>query len=349
MPKKFLCGVADLYYYDNNENIIFQSKTMINNAIEVTIDSTPINAGKGNSKQMVYFHTPDMTVKAEEAQFNLDMIAASVGSAITTGTNIWYEETITLGSGGSGVATKTPVTTNGGVTVYGWFTKADGTVVRVTFTGSNFTVAGATTGDVGCLRYYYTESAARSLTVNSNFIPSVGKLVLDAQLFSGDTVSTSSLVGKILVEIPKALMMGTASLNLTSSGVSNTPINFTVLSASVAGCTGSGIYAYIKEHVFGSNWYDNVTTIAMTEDPFTLTTANSPHQMVVIAIPTSGSAFQLSPTQLADLTWTSSDPTKFTVSASGAITKVAVGTGLTLTAKITAKTSVQDTSAITVA
>ena len=349
MPKKFLCGVADLYYYDNNENIIFQSKTMISNAIEVTIDSTAINAGKGNSKQMVYFHTPDMSVKAEEAQFNLDMIAASVGSSITTGTNIWYEETITLGAGGSGTATKTPVTTNGGATIYGWFTKADDSVVRVTFTGSNFTVAGGVSGDVGCLRYYYTEASARSLTVNSNFIPSVGKLVLDAQLFSGDSVSTSSLVGKILVEIPKALMMGTASLNLTSSGVSNTPIDFTVLSASVAGCTGSGVYAYVKEHIFGSNWYDNVIQIAMTEDPYTLTTATSPHQMVVMAIPQTGSAFQLTGSQLSDLTWTSSDIAKFTVSASGTITKVATGTGLTLTAEITAKNTVKDTASITVA
>lgn len=344
MPKKFLCGVADLFYYDGNENLIFQSKTMLTNAIEVSIDNTPINAGKGNSKQMVYFHTPDMMVNAEEAQFNLDMIAASVGSSVTTGTQVWYEETITLGAGGTGTATKTPVTTNGGATIYGWWTKADGTVVRVTFTGSNFTVAGATTGDIGCLRYYYTDSASRSLTINSNFIPNVGKLVLDAQLFSGDSVSTSSLIGKVLVEIPKALMMGNASLNLTSSGVSNTPINFTVLSASVAGCSGSGVYAYIKEQITGSNWYDNVIALSAIPDPVTVTTGTPTQQLTVYAIPSTGSAF-IPP--VADLTFVSAAPATATVSAGGLVTKVANGS-TTVTVSITAKNTIKDTTAVTV-
>lgn len=343
MAKKFLCGVANFWYYDGSENLVFQSKTMLTNALEVSISNEAIKAGQGNALQMLYFHSPELKITAEESQFNLDMIASSVGSSIATGSNVYWEETLTLGAGGATTVSKTPVSTNGG-TIYGWWTNTStGVTTRVTFTGSNTTVSGGTLGDVGCMRYYYTDAATRSLTINGNFIPSVGKIVLEAQLFSGDSLTSSSLIGKVFIEIPKASMMGTVKLNLSASGVSNTPIDFMALASTPSGCSNSGVYAYVKEQIFSSNWYDNVISLVSIPDPLTLSTATSPKTVTIYAIPATGSAF-IPPT--ADLTITSSDATKFTVSGL-TLTKVAVGTA-NLNYSITAKPSIAGQTIVTV-
>lgn len=342
MPKKFLCGVANLFYYDGSENLVFQSRTMIDTALEVSISNENIKSGQGNAQQFIYFHSPELSLTATESQFNLEMLASSVGSSITTGTQVWTDETVTLGVAGVGTVTKTPVTTNGGATIYGWYTDANGVTTRVEFTGSNFSPAGGTQGDVGCIRYYNTDNAARSLTVNGNFIPSVGKVVLDAQLFSGDSVTSSSLIGKILVEIPTATMMGTASLSLTSGGVSNTPINFMALASQLPGCTNSGVYAYIKEQIFDSQWYDNVFALAMADDTLALTAGTSPLTVDVYAVPYTGSAFK---PPYSDITWATDNAGVFTV-VDGVLTFVGAGTA-TLTFTITGKPAVSGQATIT--
>lgn len=333
--KKFLAGVGKTYNYDSSDNLLWVGKTLISSAIEITTGSEEVRAGQGNALQMIYYHTSALSLTQEEAQFNLAMLAKTLGSNIVTGVNVWNEETITL-IAGAGSVSSTPVATSSG-TVYGWAELSDGSSERFTFTGSNFTLVGQSTGVV-CVRYYKNDAAARQINVNANIIPAVVRTVVEAQLFSGDptNISASTLIGKVLVEVPKLQLNGAATLNLTTTGVSNTSITGNALASTVAGCSSTGVYATITESINNSNWYDNVTMLAVADDTITLTSGTKTLQ--VWAVPTNGDAPFIPP--VADLTFTSATPASFTVgSHTGVVTYAGAGSSI-ITVTITDKSAV---------
>lgn len=350
--KLFMVGTSNVFAYDiTTSDLVYTSKTMLNTSVDFETSQQEIRSGYGNQLQYVYFNSSAMNLTMAESQFNLAMLASRLGTSVVTGSPNWTEENVTLGSGGTGTVSKTPlVTPDSTTTIYGWVTTQDGVTTRIQFTGSNFTLAGGTLNQVVCVRYYAQDNSAKKVTVSSNFIPSVVRLVIETQIASGDgTAAGSSIVGKVTFEIDRFQHNPTGTFDMTSDGVANTAISGFALSnnGTTAGCSNAGVYGRVIQQIFNTNWYDNVVQIAVSPDPLALTTANSPYQMVVTAIPTSGSAFTLNPSQLADLTWTSSAVGTFTVNTTGAVTKVAAGSA-TLTAKITAKQSVIDTVAVTV-
>ena len=337
--KKFLCGVAKAYAYDTNDNLIFSSKTMLTDSIDITTDKQEIRAGQGNQLQTVYFHTSAMNIALEEQQFNLSMIAKALGSSVVTGANIWKEETVTL-TGGAGSVLGTPIATSSG-TIYGWAELSDGSTERFTFSTKAFTLVGQSTGDV-IVRYYEADADARTVNVSANIIPSVMRIVLDAQLFSGESTTTSTLIGKVLVEIPKAQLDGSVSLELSSTGVSKTPLKAMALSSVVS---GASIYATITESIDSSNWYDSVTMLAIQDDTVALTHPDT-ETLVVWAIPSNGDAPFIAP--VADLSFTSGTVGTCTVGLhTGLITTVAAGTSV-ITCVITSKNTVGTTANVTV-
>ena len=349
MAKKFLVGVGNVYAYNKaTSDLLFTSKAMLDTSIEVSTDSTNINGGQGNPLQFIYFHTPEMSLTLTDTQFNLEMIAANVGSTIVTGDDVWTEETVTLGGGGAGSVTGTPIVTPDETsTIYGWVTQSDGTTTRVTFTGQGFTLAGGTSGEDVCVRFYETDSAARSVTINANFIPSSVRLVIDAQLASGDSsdISGSSIIGKVQFEIDTAQLSGSQSIEMSSSGVSTTPLTAMALASSaVGGCTGSGVYGAIKEIINSANWYDNVQFLAVANDPVELTHPDT-EQLIVWAIPSTGASFQVP--DLTSLTFVSGTPAVATVSVGSLVTSVSAGSSL-ISIEVTAKTSVATTANVVI-
>lgn len=299
---------------------------------------------KLNVLQMVYFHTGAMSITQEEQQFNLTMIAKTLGSSITTGANVWEEETVVL-TAGAGSVVGTPIATSSG-NIYGWVELSNGNTERVTFSTKAFTVVGQTSGNV-CVRYYKTDSAARTINVNANIIPSVVRTVIEAQMFSGDpsNISTSTLIGSCQVEIPKLQLDGTTNLNLTPTGVSSTPIKGMALASTVAGCSSSGVYATITEVIDSANWYDNVTLIAVADDTITMSHPST-QTLRVWAIPTNGDAPFIAPN--SGLNFASGTVGTATIGANtGIITTVASGTSV-LSINITAKSAVTTTATLTV-
>lgn len=347
MAKRFLVGVSNIYAYSRATNeLLFTSKTMMDTAIEVSTGSTEIAGGQGNPLQYIYFHSPKLEITLTDTQFNLGMIAANVGSSITTNANVWYEESIAIVSN-AGTATKTPIKTPDSTSpIYGWFTDTSGVTQRVTFTGSAFSTTGLT-DQTGCLRYYITNNSARQITIPANFIPANVRLVMDCQLASSDTgsASGSSIIGRIQFEIGSAQLSGAQSIAMTSDGVANTPLKAQALADTngVSGCTGAGIYGKITEILDSSNWYDLVTALAIVPDPVNISAGTPTKQLTVYAIPTSGSAFVV-PNYL-DLTFTSGTPATCTINTTGLITRVATGSSI-VSAVITNKSSVQATTSV---
>ena len=73
--KKFLVSTADVYGYDSNDNLLFVGKTLLDSSIETTLSNTDVRAGKGNQLQYIYYHTAEMNITINEAQFSLEFLA----------------------------------------------------------------------------------------------------------------------------------------------------------------------------------------------------------------------------------------------------------------------------------
>lgn len=344
MARYYLVGVANVFYHaPKTDDMIFQAKTMTNTAVDIKIGNTKINAGYGNKLQLIYFHTPELDLTLEEAQFNLGMIAATTGSNINTGGNVWTEEIVTLGSGGAGTVSGTPIVSPDVTSaIYGWVTNDNDITTKVTFTGSNFTLPGGTSGEKVTVRYYEQNNNVAQMDIGANFIPAKGRLVMEAQLASSDSgeANDSTIIGKVQFEIPNCQLDGTANLAMTSSGVSKTPLKAMALSSTK---DSNEIYATITRIDNSAHWYDNVAMLALEDDTISLSTGTSSLPLVVYAIPNQGAAF-LAP--VADLTFTSGTSATATIDSAGTVTRVATGTSL-VNVKITARPSVEVNCTVT--
>ncbi len=342
--KKFLVSTANVYGYDSDDNLLFVGTTLMDSSIETTLSNTDVRAGQGNQLQYIYYHTAEMNITINEAQFSLPYLALSVGSAITTGAEIWKTETVTV-TNGAGTVSGTPLPVSN-TTLYGWVNDKNDNVERVTFSGSSFTMSDNTyNGDV-CVRYYTTDAAARKVTLYADMLPSTIRLVMEAQLCSSD--STTNRIGTLQVEVPKASMTGAFTLSMTPDSVAQTPLSVRALSytpKSNGGCTANRpVYAEIREILFDRNWYDNVTALAIEGGDFSLTTGAT-KALKIFAIPNDGTAaFLVSP---SEITFASDTVSEATVDNSGTVTGVAAGNA-TIKATITGKEEIDANVVVTV-
>jgi hypothetical protein len=140
----------------------------------------------------------------------------------------------------------------------------------------------------------------------------------------------------------RAQLTGNQSISMTASGVSNTPLKATALAYNTAGCNGAGVYAKITEVITNANWYDNVVSLSLADDDFTLATGET-QTLSVFAIPATGSAFV---PPYADLTFSTSDGTKATVNGSGVVSRAANATNTIITATITNKNTISANASV---
>lgn len=343
--KKFLTSVADVIAYDSDDNIVFTAKTLLDSSMEVTLANAEVRGGRGNKLLYQYYHTGALNITLTDTQFNLAMLGATVGKSIVTGNNVYTEEDVTLGASGAGTVTGTPLALPDSGLIYGWVSLVDGTTERVTFTGSNFTCSGSQ-DDVVCVRYYALDSASRSVEIPANAIPSVVRLVMEAQLNSSDVATNK--IGIVQMIIPKLILSGAFTISMTSDGVSNTPLTGMALAYSnsaTAACTTEEVYAEVIEILDSTNWYDDVIALAIEGGDFALTDPAT-DTLVVYAIKNNGDAPFVPP--YADLTFSSDTPATATIGANtGVVTTVAAGTTL-LSVYITSKSSIEASCTLTV-
>ena len=328
--KKFLVSTADVYGYDSNDNLLFVGKTLLDSSIETTLSNTDVRAGKGNQLQYIYYHTAEMNIAINEAQFSLEFLALNTGSSIETGANIWTEESVTVTNGAGVVTQGTPLAIQT-QTIYGWVTKEDGTVERVAFSGAGFTLADSSYNGTVCVRYYTNDAAARKVTVYADMLPSTIRLVMVGTLASSD--STTNQIGTVQIEVPRASMTGAFTLSMTPDAVAQTPLSVRALASTetAGGCSGNRpIYATITEKINGAKWYDNVIALAIKGGDFNLKSGDS-KTLQVYAIKNDGSAAFLAP--VGGITFVSSETSKATVEG-GIVSGVAPGSS-TIKATIT--------------
>lgn len=319
-----MTSVADAYMYDDSDNLLATAKTLMDSSVEVTLSNTDVRGGKGNPLQYILFNGPEMNLTLTDTQFNIDFLAQTLGATLGTGVNVFSEEDVTLGAGGTGTVTGTPLAYTV-TTVYGWVTHSDATVERVTFSGSNFTSASGSENDVVCVRYYNLDSAARQVSVNANIIPNIVRVELEAQLANSE--SSTNVVGKVVFTIPQLSLSGAFALSMTPDGVSNTPLTGRALSytPTSGSCANQDVLGYITRVIDSANWYDTVVAMAIVGGDIALTHPTT-HTVVAKAIHSDGSVSTPPP---ADLTFASATGATATIGANtGLITTVATGNSL---------------------
>ena len=349
MSNYILAGVGTIEAFTQSSTQptkIFTSKTLQESGISISVTAEDIRGGLSNPLLGRYFHDSILEANITDALFNLQYLALNVGGQVVIGGSSLVTETVTAGSGTLTVQ-GTPVSFGSAGTV-GWYTLAgQEDWSPLTFSGKIATVADVTEGGTYCVRYNANDAGIQEFVVPSAIIPSEVHLVMTYPLFAGGTspeaISTSSQVGELIVDIPRFQFAGNGELSLTSSGAATSNLSGSALASyTTANCNDMGTYGTIKQKIYGGNWYDDLTTIAVDGGNFSIADGAT-KKLKVIGIFKNGTGVLNN----SKLTFTSSASSTASVADTGVVTGEATGSA-NITITVTEKTSVATMVGVTV-
>lgn len=349
MSNYILAGVGTIEAFTQSSTQptkIFTSKTLQESGISISVTAEDIRGGLSNPLLGRYFHDSILEANITDALFNLQYLALNVGGQVVIGGSSLVTETVT---GGSGTLTVqgTPAAFGNAGTV-GWYTLAgQENWAPITFSGKVATVEGVTSSETYCVRYNATDAGIQEFVVPSAIIPSEVHLVMTYPLFAGGTspeaISTSSQVGELIVDIPRFQFAGNVELSLTSSGAATSNLSGSALASyTTANCNDMGTYGTVKQKIYGGNWYDDLTTIAVDGGNFSIADGAT-KTLKVIGIFKNGTGVL----DNSKLTFTSSASSTASVANTGVVTGEATGSA-NITITVTDKTSVATMVGVTV-
>lgn len=349
MSNYILAGVGTIEAFTQSSTQptkIFTSKTLQESGISISVTAEDIRGGLSNPLLGRYFHDSILEANITDALFNLQYLALNVGGQVVIGGSSLVTETVT---GGSGTLTVqgTPAAFGNAGTV-GWYTLAgQENWAPITFSGKVATVEGVTSSETYCVRYNATDAGIQEFVVPSAIIPSEVHLVMTYPLFAGGTspeaISTSSQVGELIVDIPRFQFAGNVELSLTSSGAATSNLSGSALASyTTANCNDMGTYGTVKQKIYGGNWYDDLTTIAVDGGNFSIANGAT-KKLKVIGIFKNGTGVL----DNSKLTFTSSASSTASVTNAGVVTGAATGSA-NITITVTDKTSVATMVGVTV-
>lgn len=348
MSNYILAGVGTIEAFTQSSTQptkIFTSKTLQESGISISVTAEDIRGGLSNPLLGRYFHDSILEANITDALFNLQYLALNVGGEVVIGGSSLVTETVTAGSGTLTVQ-GTPVAFGAAGTV-GWYTPAgQEDWAPLTFEGKVAT-ASVTSGTEYCVRYNANDAGIQEFVVPSAIIPSEVHLVMTYPLFAGGTspeaISTSSQVGELIVDIPRFQFAGNVELSLTSSGAATSNLSGSALASyTTANCNDMGTYGTVKQKIYGGNWYDDLTTIAVDGGNFSIANGAT-KTLKVIGIFKNGTGVL----DNSKLTFTSSASSTASVTNAGVVTGAATGSA-NITITVTDKTSVATMVGVTV-
>ncbi len=145
--------------------------------------------------------------------FNLQYVAANLGVDVEHGGLSVYEsprdgESVTVA--GQITLTNTPTAFDG--SVIGWYKKpADANWSIATITGNVMSIPDAQIGDVYCVKYFYQNANAQSITIKAQYVPRVLHMVLINDLYSGSAANvgaSTTAYGRLITDIPQFQLDG---------------------------------------------------------------------------------------------------------------------------------------------
>lgn len=272
----FLAGVGRALLFKGND-LIGVAKTLTESTFDFSITAEDVRGGQGNGLLGRYFHDSNMQVTLVDAMFDLQYMALSLGVNLESGGLSVKEEELAVGVDGTVTASETPVAFSG--SMIGWYKKPSDTEWSIgTFTGSKMAVSGGSQNDTYCVKYFYINENARSITIKSQYVPAELHVVIMNDLYSGDVGSQSDATryGRLITDIPRLQMDGNQTLNLAATSAAT--INLTGSALAVLSgdtCEEDPYYGTMTEEIYGAKWQDDVVALAVENSEVELARSES--------------------------------------------------------------------------
>lgn len=199
------------------------------------------------------------------AMFDLNYIALSLGVDVESGGLSVKEEELKVGADNTVTTTETPVAFDGAM--IGWYKKPTDTDWTIgTIAGNKMTITGGTQGAVYCVKYFYQNVNAKSITIKSQYVPATLHVVVLTDLYSGKagTQSDATRYGRLIVDIPQFQLEGSQDLSLTATSAATVSLSGQALAVlDGATCEEDPYYGTMTEEIFGAKWQDDVIALAV--------------------------------------------------------------------------------------
>lgn len=287
MGQHFLAGVGRALIFRNNA-LIGVAKTLTNSTFDFSITGEEIRGGAANALWGKYFHDSNLQVTLEDAMFNLEYIAASLGVNVQSGGISVMEEELTATTEQTVTLSQTPIAFDG--TMIGWYKKptdSDWTIGTVSTQPTNtMSIPKSSQNEVYCVKYFYSNENAKSITIKTQYVPSELHVVILNDLFSGDINNISSAIryGRLITDIPRLQMDGSQNLALTATGAATVSLTGSALAVSTTdSCEEDPYYGTMTQEIYGEVWQDEVVGLAL-ENPDIDLGANGTETLIVRAV-----------------------------------------------------------------
>ena len=267
MANIFTAGPARaLFFY--GQQLIGVGKTLSETTFDASITGEEVRGGPGNLLYGKYFHDSNLNIQITDALFNLQYVAASLGVDVEQGGVTLYESAKageTVAAGGKITLTETAVAFDG--SILAWYKKPtddDWTVATVSENAIN--IPSAATGDHYCVKYFYQNMNAKSITIKAQYVPKTLHLVLINDLYSGDVanVGSASKYGRLITDIPSYQLDGSQNLSWSATSTATVSLNGSALAVDDgASCEEDPIYGTMTQEIFGAKWQDDVKAVAV--------------------------------------------------------------------------------------
>lgn len=290
------------------------------------ITGDEIRGGRGNALLARYFHDSSLTVTLEDAMFDISYFGLTLGANVNMGGLSVKEEKLTAAAG-SVTVTETPVALDG--SLIGWYKKPTDSEWNIgTLTGKTMTISGATAGDVYCVKYFWNNESAKSITIKSQYVPAVVHLVILTDIYSGKAGSQSDATkyGRLIVDIPQFQFSGNQDLALDAASAATISLEGmanTVLDG--ATCEEDGYYGTMTEEIYGAKWQDEVIALAVVNSDIDLSVSDTKTETLDVRV-VFGGGIASQKKDNSNFTFTSETEEYATVDTTGKVTAVAAGT-----------------------
>ena len=268
MANIFTAGPARaLFFY--GQQLIGVGKTLSETVFDSSITGEEVRGGPGNLLYGKYFHDPNLNIQITDAMFNLQYVAASLGVDVNQGGVSLYESAKageTVGAGGKITLTETAVAFDG--SILAWYKKpADDDWTVATVSENAITIPSANTGDHYCVKYFYQNMNAKSITIKAQYVPKTLHLVLINDLYSGDVANvaaSTSKYGRLITDIPQYQLDGSQNLSWSATSAATVSLNGSALAIDDGtSCEEDPIYGTMTQEIFGAKWQDDVKAVAI--------------------------------------------------------------------------------------
>lgn len=328
MANIFTAGPARaLFFY--GQQLIGVGKTLSETVFDSSITGEEVRGGPGNLLYGKYFHDSNLNIQITDAMFNLQYVAASLGVDVNQGGVSLYESAKageTVAAGGKITLTETAVAFDG--SILAWYKKpADDDWTVATVSENAITVPGATAGDHYCVKYFYQNLNAKSITIKAQYVPKTLHLVLINDLYSGDVANvaaSTSKYGRLITDIPQYQLDGSQNLSWSATSTATVSLNGSALAIDDGtSCEEDPIYGTMTQEIFGAKWQDDVKAVAIGNADIDLAKSTS-ETLQVYAVFGGGVASRMMDNSNFNFT-VESGGTSASVNASGVVTATTTG------------------------